>query len=258
LSRKELDDYGHFVGGYGAKGLAYIKVNDLEQGLQGLQSPILKFLTEPMIQAILTRVEAKTGDVVFFGADKVGVVNDAMGALRIKLGRDCHLTQAGWRLLWVIDWPIFEYDANTKQLHSAHHPFTSPQQLSPDALRANPRDTLAKAYDLVINGYEIGGGSIRIHDPQLQQTVFDLLGILPSEAQEKFGFFLDALQYGCPPHGGIALGIDRLAMLLTDSASIRDVIAFPKTQSATCLLTSAPTAVSASQLRDLNIQTVAT
>ena len=254
LSRKELDAYGHFVGIYGAKGLAYIKVNDLTQGMDGLQSPIIKFLSEKNVNAILERVEAKTGDVIFFGAGHAQLVNESMGALRIKLGHDNKLVEPGWRLLWVVDWPMFEIDMKTNQLQSMHHPFTSPQELSITALKQGPTKTLAKAYDIVINGYEIGGGSIRIHQPQLQQAVFDLLGIGEEEAKEKFGFLLDALQYGCPPHGGIALGIDRLAMLLTDSNSIRDVIAFPKTQSAACLLTNAPTAVGNAQLNELGIR----
>ncbi|WP_028387678.1 aspartate--tRNA ligase [Legionella fairfieldensis] len=254
LSRKELDDYGQFVAIYGAKGLAYIKVNDKSQGMQGLQSPILKFLSEASVNAILDRVDAKTGDVIFFGAGHEQLVNESMGALRVKLGHDRQLVEAGWRLLWVIDWPMFERDGKTHQLQSMHHPFTSPQELSIDSLRQNPAKTLAKAYDIVINGYEIGGGSIRIHQPQLQQAVFDMLGIGEEEAKEKFGFLLDALQYGCPPHGGIALGMDRLAMLLTDSSSIRDVIAFPKTQSASCLLTNAPAAVSNAQLNELAIR----
>jgi aspartyl-tRNA synthetase len=254
LSRKELDDYGQFVGIYGAKGLAYIKVNDLSQGMQGLQSPILKFLTEASVNAILKRVEAKTGDVVFFGSGHLQIVNESMGALRIKLGQDRNLLEPGWRLLWVVDWPMFERDLKTNQLMAMHHPFTSPQQLSIESLKENPTNTLARAYDIVINGYEIGGGSIRIHQPELQQTVFDLLGIGEEEAKEKFGFLLDALQFGCPPHGGIALGLDRLAMLLTNSSSIRDVIAFPKTQSASCLLTNAPTAVGNTQLNELGIR----
>lgn len=254
LSRKELDDYGHFVSNYGAKGLAYIKVNDLSAGLAGLQSPILKFLPEDTVFALLKRVDAQTGDVVFFGADKAHVVNDSMGALRIKLGQDRKLLSSDWKLLWVVDWPMFELDHQNNRLQPMHHPFTSPQNLSAEALRENPTQSLAKAYDIVINGYEIGGGSIRIHQSQLQQTVFDLLGINEQEAQEKFGFLLDALQFGAPPHGGIALGIDRLAMLLTDSTSIRDVIAFPKTQTASCLLTSAPSPTGTAQLTELGIR----
>lgn len=258
LSRKELDGYGDFVGLYGAKGLAYIKVNDRSQGMDGLQSPILKFLSPDCVESILKRVDANTGDVVFFGADKVNIVNEAMGALRVKLGHDHQLVEKGWRLLWVVDWPMFEFDDKNQRLQSMHHPFTSPQNLDSQLLRQDPTQTLAKAYDIVINGYEIGGGSIRIHQPLLQQTVFDLLGINKEEAQVKFGFLLDALQYGCPPHGGIALGIDRLAMLMTDSSSIRDVIAFPKTQSASCLLTNAPTVIPDVQLSELGIRLAAT
>jgi aspartyl-tRNA synthetase len=254
LSRKELDDYGKFVGQYGAKGLAYIKINDINAGLEGLQSPILKFISEATIQEILQRVEAKTGDVLFFGAGKASLVNEYMGALRIKLGHDCKLVQAGWRLLWVVDWPMFEWDLKTNRLQAMHHPFTSPQELNIEALKEAPTETLARAYDIVINGYEIGGGSIRIHQTELQQAVFDLLGIGKEESRQKFGFLLDALQYGCPPHGGIALGIDRLAMLLTNSTSIRDVIAFPKTQSASCLLTNAPSTIADTILNELGIR----
>lgn len=254
LSRKDLDGYGQFVGIYGAKGLAYIKVNDIAAGMAGLQSPILKFLSEEAIQSVLKRVDAHSGDVVFFGADKTHIVNESMGALRIKLGHDRKLLSDGWQLLWIVDWPMFEMDHQNNRLQSMHHPFTSPQELSPEELRSNPAKSLAKAYDIVINGYEIGGGSIRIHQPELQQTVFELLGINEQDAQEKFGFLLDALQYGAPPHGGIALGIDRLAMLLTDSTSIRDVIAFPKTQTASCLLTSAPSPTGTAQLTELGIR----
>ena len=254
LSRKDLDNYAHFVGNYGAKGLAYIKVNDRHQGLQGLQSPILKFLSEDVINALLERANAETGDVLFFGADKAQIVNDSMGALRIKLGNDCGLVAEGWKLVWIIDWPMFERDAANNRYQAMHHPFTAPQQAFTEALLNDPTEALAKAYDIVINGYEIGGGSIRIHQSQVQKTVFELLGIGDEEAQEKFGFLLDALQYGCPPHGGIALGIDRLAMLLISSSSIRDVIAFPKTQSASCLLTNAPTAIGNMQLNELGIR----
>ena len=253
LSRKALDDYGKFVGIYGAKGLAYLKVNDRTQGMEGLQSPILKFLSETEVQSILERTSAETGDVIFFGSDKIKVVNEAMGALRVKLGQDRGLIESGWRLLWVIDWPMFERDEETKQLHAMHHPFTSPQQTSPEALKGDPEHMLAKAYDIVINGYEIGGGSVRIHQTTLQKTVFELLGISDEEANDKFGFLLEALQYGCPPHGGIALGLDRLAMLLVGATSIRDVIAFPKTQSASCLLTEAPSSVSETDLATLGI-----
>ena len=257
LSRKELDGYGDFVGIYGAKGLAYIKVNDRAQGMQGLQSPILKFLSEDIITALLDRLNAETGDVIFFGADKEKVVNESMGALRTKLGHDCKLLASGWELVWIVDWPMFESENGGATLQAMHHPFTAPQNLSAESLRAKPTETLAKAYDIVINGYEIGGGSIRIHQSDLQQTVFELLGIGKEEAQDKFGFLLDALQYGCPPHGGIALGIDRLAMLLTSSSSIRDVIAFPKTQSASCLLTNAPASVGNMQLNELGIRLAA-
>lgn len=254
LSRKDLEDYGHFVAIYGAKGLAYIKVNNLAEGVSGLQSPILKFLSKEVVQAILDRTEAKTGDVLFFGSDKTHKVNESMGALRVKLGHDRKLIQEKWALLWVIDWPMFEIEDESQTLSPMHHPFTSPKDLDPDKLRANPKNTLAKAYDIVINGYEIGGGSIRIHQSELQKVVFELLGIKEEEAWEKFGFLLDALQYGAPPHGGIALGLDRLAMLLTDSTSIRDVIAFPKTQTASCPLTNAPSPTGSAQLTELGIR----
>jgi aspartyl-tRNA synthetase len=254
LSRKELDDYARFVSIYGAKGLAYIKVNNRDEGMAGLQSPILKFLSEEAVEAILQRLEAQTGDVIFFGSDKNQIVNESMGALRIKLGHDKNLLKKGWELLWIVDWPMFEVDHEHNTLSPMHHPFTSPKDLSPEQLAVNPTTSLAKAYDIVINGYEIGGGSIRIHQSELQKAVFKLLGINEQEAQDKFGFLLDALQYGAPPHGGIALGIDRLAMLLTDSTSIRDVIAFPKTQTASCLLTSAPSVAGSTQLAELGIK----
>ncbi|MBI2786581.1 MAG: aspartate--tRNA ligase [Legionella longbeachae] len=254
LSRKDLDDYGRFVTIYGAKGLAYIKVNNLAEGMAGLQSPILKFFPEDTVQNILQRVDAKDGDVIFFGADKNHIVNESMGALRIKLGHDKKLLKDGWELLWVVDWPMFEVDYTNNTLNPMHHPFTSPKDLSPENLRSNPIHTLAKAYDIVINGFEIGGGSIRIHQSDLQKAVFELIGINEQEAQEKFGFLLDALQYGAPPHGGIALGIDRFAMLLTDSTSLRDVIAFPKTQTASCPLTSAPSPTGNAQLTELGIR----
>ena len=249
LSRRELDDYVGFVGRYGAKGLAYIKVNRREAGVDGLQSPILKFLPAGTVAGILQRVDARDGDIVFFGADAAGVVNDAMGALRDELGRALGVVATGWAPAWITEFPMFEPGRET--LTPAHHPFTAP--VSVEQLRDSPRTALARAYDFVLNGTEVGGGSIRIHQPATQQAVFDALG-LGQEATVKFGFLLDALKLGCPPHGGIAIGFDRLMMFLAGTDSIRDVIAFPKTQSGACLMTAAPSEVEAQQLRDLHIR----
>ena len=254
ISRKEIDDYTAFVARYGAKGLAYIKVNERAKGREGLSAPILKFLSDAAIAGILERTGATDGDMIFFGADSAKVVNDAIGALRIKVGQDRGLVEAGWRPLWVYDFPMFEWDADDSRWMAMHHPFTSPKDLDPEALRSNPGTAIAKAYDMVLNGSEIGGGSVRIFRQDLQSTVFDLLGIDAEEARRKFGFLLDALKYGAPPHGGIAFGLDRLAMLMSGSDSIRDVIAFPKTQTAACPLTDAPTEVSEKQLRELHIR----
>ncbi|MFO8153246.1 aspartate--tRNA ligase [Thioalkalivibrio sp.] len=254
LSRKEIDDYTHFVGRYGARGLAYIKVNRLAEGPAGLQSPILKFLPEPVTRAVLERTGAGDGDLIFFGADKATVVNESLGALRVRLGHDRGLVEAGWRPLWVVDFPMFEWDPREKRLFALHHPFTAPAVMDPEALRADPHKSLSRAYDMVLNGTEVGGGSIRIHRPEMQRAAFELLGIGQKEATEKFGFLLEALTQGAPPHGGIAFGLDRLVMLLADAASIRDVMAFPKTQSAACPLTEAPAPVSDAQLRELGLR----
>lgn len=251
LSRKEIDDYTKFVGIYGAKGLAWIKVNERAKGLEGLQSPIVKFM-EDIVEQLLDRVGAEDGDIIFFGADKARIVNEAIGALRVKLGEDLDLYTAEWAPLWVVDFPMFEADDNGR-LSALHHPFTAPS-CSPEELQASPATALSRAYDMVLNGTELGGGSIRIHDQAMQRAVFEVLGIGKEEAEEKFGFLLDALQFGAPPHGGLAFGLDRLVMLMTGSRTIRDVIAFPKTQSAADLMTDAPGEVSSQQLRELHIR----
>ena len=254
LTRKEIDDYTAYVGRYGARGLAYIKCNDVALGRDGLQSPILKFLPDEAIATILERTAAESGDLIFFGADKTQVVNESLGALRIKLGHDRGLVESGWRFLWVVDFPMFERDERENRWNALHHPFTAPATESPEELEADPGNMLSRAYDMVLNGTELGGGSVRIHKTQMQQRVFSLLGIGEQEAEEKFGFLLTALKYGCPPHGGIAFGLDRMVMLMAGASSIRDVMAFPKTQTASCLLTQAPAAVSERQLRDLSIR----
>ncbi len=252
ISRKEIDEYTKYVSIYGARGLAWIKVNDIDAGVAGLQSPILKFMPDEVVAQMMTRLGAANGDIIFFGADRTRVVNEALGALRIKVGQDQGLVAEGWAPLWVVDFPMFEKDAKGGWT-PLHHPFTAP---SCDAaqLAASPGTALSRAYDMVLNGTELGGGSIRIHKHDMQETVFRILDIDAAEADEKFGFLLNALQYGAPPHGGLAFGLDRLVMLMTGSTSIRDVIAFPKTQSAACLMTDAPGDVGAEQLKELNIR----
>ena len=254
MSRKIIDDYTKYVSRYGARGLAYIKVNDIDAGAEGLQSPILKFLPDDTVKGILERTGAKSGDLIFFGADKTNVVNDALGALRCKVGEDRGLVAEGWAPLWVVDFPMFEKDATGKRWTSLHHPFTAPSIDDIEVLKADPGQALSRAYDMVLNGSEIGGGSIRIHDQDMQAAVFELLDISDEEAEEKFGFLLNALQFGCPPHGGVAFGLDRMVALMAGAESIRDVIAFPKTQTASCPLTNAPGVVSAEQLKETGIR----
>ncbi|MGH8663060.1 MAG: aspartate--tRNA ligase [Burkholderiales bacterium] len=254
LTRKEIDDLTEYVKIYGAKGLAYIKVNAVDQGAAGLQSPILKFLSEPVIATILDRTGAAAGDLIFFGADRAKVVNEALGALRAKVGHERGLAQPGWRPLWVVDFPMFEWNDDEKRWDAMHHPFTAPADGHEELLESDPGKAMAKAHDMVLNGWEIGGGSIRIHRQEIQQKVFRALGIDADQAQAKFGFLLDALQYGAPPHGGIAFGLDRIVAMLAGAESIRDIIAFPKTQRATCLLTQAPNRVDDRQLRELHIR----
>ena len=254
LTRKEIDDYTTYVSQFGAKGLAYIKVNDIALGREGLQSPILKFLPDDVVKNIIERTKTMSGDLIFFGADKTKIVNDALGSLRSKLGHDLNLLKDKWAPVWIIDFPMFEYNNEEKRWESLHHPFTSPNTDDIESIKKDPGGAISRAYDLVINGIELGGGSIRIHDAEMQKAVLGLLGIEKEEAQEKFGFLIDALSFGCPPHGGIAFGLDRTVMLMTESESIRDVIAFPKTQTASCLLTSAPTSASTKQLQELGIK----
>ena len=254
IPRSRIDGYTEFVGQYGAKGLAWIRVNDAKAGRDGLQSPIVKFLDDGAVAGIVERTGAEDGDLIFFGADDARVVNDSLGALRVRIGRDQGLVAEGWQALWVVEFPMFEWDEREKRWTPLHHPFTAPVTDDPQTLRFAPGDCLSRAYDLVVNGHELGGGSVRIHRPEMQQAAFRVLGIGEEEAEEKFGFLLESLQYGCPPHGGIAFGLDRIVMLLAGAESIRDVIAFPKTQTAHCPLTGAPAAAAPGQLRELGIR----
>ena len=254
LTRKEIDDYTKYVGIYGAKGLAYIKVNDVSQGREGLQSPIVKFMDDAVISGILQRTGAEDGDLIFFGADKATIVNEALGNLRVRIGHDRGLIERGWQPLRVVDFPMFEWDDKDNRHVALHHPFTAPKVDDAQALLDQPENAPSRAYDLVLNGTEVGGGSIRIHDNSMQQAVFKLLGIDEEQAKEKFGFLLDALQYGAPPHGGIAFGLDRLVMLMTGAGSIREVMAFPKTQTAACLMTAAPSDASPAHLKELGLR----
>lgn len=253
LSRKEIDGYTDFVGRYGAKGLAWIKVNDAAAGREGLQSPIVKFLPDEALDAIMQRTGTETGDLLFFGAGDAKMVNESMGALRVQIGHDLDMIAREWKPLWVIDFPMFEWNDREERWDALHHPFTAPTG-SVEELEANPGESLSRAYDMVLNGCELGGGSVRIHNVDMQQSVLKILGIGEQEAEDKFGFLLNALKYGCPPHAGLAFGLDRMVMLMTGASSIRDVMAFPKTQTAACLLTDAPSEVSAAQLKELNIR----
>ncbi|MFG0573146.1 aspartate--tRNA ligase [Shewanella sp. yb_14] len=252
LSRKQIDDYTKYVGIYGARGLAWMKVNDLAAGMEGIQSPVLKFLNEDIVKALLERTGAQSGDIILFGADKANVVAEAMGALRLKLGEDFNLLKGEWAPLWVVDFPMFEKADG--RLYAVHHPFTAPRGVTPAELEANPAETVSDAYDMVLNGTELGGGSVRIHNQEMQATVFRILGITDEEAKEKFGFLLEALRYGTPPHAGLAFGLDRLVMLMTGASSIRDVMAFPKTTTAACPLTNAPGEANPQQLVELGIK----
>jgi aspartyl-tRNA synthetase len=254
MSRKEIDGYTDYISRYGAKGLAWIKVNDVGAGREGLQSPIVKFLPDEVLTTIIERTGTESGDLLFFGAGDANVVNESIGALRVKVGQDRGMVSREWKPLWVVDFPMFEWNKREDRWDALHHPFTSPNTDDPKKLAANPGEMLSRAYDMVLNGCELGGGSVRIHKTDMQDKVFEILGIDKQQAQDKFGFLLNALKYGCPPHAGLAFGLDRMLMLMTGASSIRDVMAFPKTQTAACLLTDAPAEVSAAQLKELNIR----